>query len=116
LLAIFSLGGGEIIILFPIMLLMSVLPFVALLAGVFFVVRAALDRPPSLTMVFHLGVNGQARGPFAEPILKQMAAAGTLTAASLVWRRGMPNWQAAATVPELAALFPSRSSAPPPLA
>lgn len=74
--------------------------------------------PPAVTLQFHVAVNGQSSGPFADAALKQMVAAGTLTAASLVWRTGMAGWQVASTVPELANLFssvPSPSPTPPPL-
>ena len=69
--------------------------------------------PPPVPAQFHVAVSGQASGPFAEPVLKQMVAAGTLTAASLVWRTGMAGWQAASTVAELAALFTSATPPPP---
>ena len=74
--------------------------------------------PPTVTLQYHVVVNGQSSGPIAEASLKQMVAAGTLIAASLVWRTGMAGWQAASTVPELANLFssgPSPSPTPPPL-
>lgn len=74
--------------------------------------------PPPVPAQFHVAVNGRASGPFTEAVLKQMVAAGTLTAASLVWRHGMAGWQAASTVPELAGLFgsaPSSPSTPPPV-
>ena len=41
-----------------------------------------------------------------------MAAAGTLTKETLVWKDGMANWAAAGQVPEFAQVFPA---APPPL-
>ena len=50
--------------------------------------------PPPVMAQFHVVVNGQQAGPFAEQVLKQMVAAGTFTAASLVWRTGMASWQA----------------------
>jgi membrane protease subunit (stomatin/prohibitin family) len=69
--------------------------------------------PPPITGQFHVVLNSQASGPFAESVLKQMVTAGTLTPASLVWRTGMGTWQAASTVPELAGLFVP--TAPPPV-
>jgi membrane protease subunit (stomatin/prohibitin family) len=71
--------------------------------------------PPPLMALFHVAVSGQASGPFAEPALRQMAAAGTLTAGTLVWRTGMASWQAASSVPELAGLFALAKATPPPL-
>ncbi|MBM3859204.1 MAG: DUF4339 domain-containing protein [Verrucomicrobia bacterium] len=59
--------------------------------------------PPSIH--FHAVSDGKTTGPFAVAVLQQMIAAGTFSAASLVWRQGMAGWQAASTVPELAGLF-----------
>jgi len=71
--------------------------------------------PPPVPAQFHVVVNGQASGPFAEPVLRQMVAARTLTATTLVWRTGMAGWQAASTVPELAVLFAPAAPLPPPM-
>jgi len=69
---------------------------------------------PSATAVqFHIALNGQSVGPFPVPVLQQMIPAGTFNAATLVWRPGLPAWQPAATLPELAALF--SAATPPPL-
>jgi len=54
-------------------------------------------------------VGGQQQGPFGMPQLQQMVAAGQITADTMVWGPGMAAWQAAGTVPALAAFF-----APPP--
>ena len=64
--------------------------------------------PPSVQ--FNLVMDGKTTGPFTVPALLQMLTAGTFNTASLVWRQGMANWQAAGTLPELASLF----AAPPP--
>ena len=57
--------------------------------------------PPIPTVTYHVAVNGQATGPFDMAVLTQMAAAGQLTADSLVWKAGMPAWAQAGTVDEL---------------
>lgn len=83
----------------------------------------AASAPPPLPGApagqFHVAHNGQQLGPFAVAVLQQMVTAGTLTAASLVWRPGLMGWQAAGTVPELAGLFaspmPVAAQTPPPL-
>lgn len=71
--------------------------------------------PPALA--FHVAEAGKLTGPFHGGQLQQMAQAGTLRADSQVWRQGMAGWQAASTVPELAALFtpPASPASPPPL-
>lgn len=71
--------------------------------------------PPALPAAptFFVAVNGQQSGPFQQAVLQQMAANGSLTVATLVWRQGMAAWQPAGSVPELANLF--GAAAPPPL-
>jgi membrane protease subunit (stomatin/prohibitin family) len=75
--------------------------------------------PSALAVQFHVVLNGQQLGPFAVAVLQQMIPAGTLNAASLVWRPGLAGWQPAGTVPELAGLFaspvPVATQTPPPL-
>ena len=61
--------------------------------------------PPIPTVAYHVAVNGQATGPFDLSVLTQMAAAGQLTADSLVWKNGMAQWAKARTVDELKNLF-----------
>lgn len=84
-------------------------------AGQFLTRLPEAGTPPPATGHFHVAVNGQPSGPFAEPVLKQMVAAGTLTAASLVWRAGMASWLAAGSVSELAGLFGPAAHTPPTL-
>ncbi|MDD2634339.1 MAG: SPFH domain-containing protein [Bacteroidales bacterium] len=66
--------------------------------------------PPALT--FFVVVNGQQAGPYDLNTLKQMAAKGSLSKESLIWRDGMPNWTAAGQVPEMTQVF---AAAPPPI-
>ena len=61
--------------------------------------------PPIPAVAYHVAVNGQAIGPFDISVLTQMAAAGQLTADSLVWKNGMAQWVKAGTVDELKNLF-----------
>ena len=68
--------------------------------------------PPIPAAAYHVAVNGQAAGPFDISVLAQMAAAGQLTADSLVWKNGMAQWAKAGTVDELKKLFPAT---PPPI-
>lgn len=66
--------------------------------------------PPQLQLF--VALNGQPAGPFDLPALQQMVQTGQLTRDTLVWKQGMPAWAAAATLPELTALF---GAVPPPL-
>ncbi len=52
---------------------------------------------------------GKQLGPVAADVIRSMLASGTLAAHELVWRDGMPAWQPANSVAELA------PGAPPPL-
>jgi len=66
-------------------------------------VVGAYEPPPLPAVAWYYAVGGERRGPVDQSAL---AAPGTLTAETLVWRHGMTGWTAAGQVPELAALFP----------
>ncbi len=61
---------------------------------------------------FHVAVDGAPMGPFEPAALAEQAAAGRLTADSLVWSPGMAGWAKAGEVAELRPLLADR---PPPL-
>jgi membrane protease subunit (stomatin/prohibitin family) len=67
---------------------------------------------PNATPPVFIAVNGQQVGPLPVAELSARIAAGELTRETLVWREGMPAWAAAASVPDVAALF---GAVPPPL-
>lgn len=69
--------------------------------------------PPIPAATYHIAVNGQATGPFDLATLSQMAAAGTLSGNSLVWKSGMANWTQAGEMPELHDLFGQGTTTPP---
>ncbi|MEM8487912.1 MAG: SPFH domain-containing protein [Bacteroidota bacterium] len=72
------------------------------------------QTPPPIpnAAVFHVALDGKQAGPFDTAKLSELAAAGSLTAGTLVWKPGMANWAKAADVPEVSALL---STQPPPL-
>ena len=79
--------------------------------------QGAMNTPPPIPNVqYHISVNGSQAGPFNMQQLAQMAQGGQLTPQTYVWKQGMPNWEFAGNVPELAALFapPAPGSMPPP--
>lgn len=43
--------------------------------------------------MWHIGLNGQAKGPFTDEQVKGMCEAGLVNAATLVWRAGMSEWK-----------------------
>ena len=62
--------------------------------------------PPSVPAVaYFVAADGNATGPFDLNALKQMVAAGSLVADTLVWKKGMTEWQKAGVVEEIKALF-----------
>lgn len=61
--------------------------------------------PPIPTVLFHVAVNGAAKGPFDMNTLTQMINAGSLTRDTLVWKTGMANWEPAGNVSEFNSLF-----------
>ena len=75
---------------------------------------AAPASPPPLPnqQQFFVAVNGQQTGPFDMNVLSQMAAQGSLTRESMVWKNGMAAWAAAGQVAELSSAF---AAMPPPL-
>ena len=79
--------------------------------------QGGMNTPPPIPNVqYHISVNGSQTGPFNMQQLSQMAQGGQLTPQTYVWKQGMPNWDLAGNVPELATLFapPAPGSMPPP--
>jgi membrane protease subunit (stomatin/prohibitin family) len=72
------------------------------------------DGPPPLpaAVQFFAAIDGKQAGPYTLEQLSQLAAAGTISAQSQVWKKGMSAWAVANTVPELADVF---NNTPPPL-
>ena len=73
---------------------------------------AAVPPPIPGAAAYFLAVGGQRTGPFEMQALASQAAAGTLTAQTLVWTQGMAQWTPAGQVPALAQIF---AGMPPPL-
>ncbi len=71
------------------------------------------QTPPPLPqgVSYFVAVGSQQTGPFDEAALRQKVAGGELTAATLVWKVGLPQWLPAGQVPELANILKSAASA-----
>lgn len=54
---------------------------------------------------YYIGINGQQYGPCDWNKLQQLVQQGQLTQQSYVWKNGMPQWELAGNVAELAPLF-----------
>ncbi len=77
-------------------------------------VQGAMQAPPPLPGVqYMIAVNGVQSGPFNMQQLQQMAQAGQVTTQTYVWKQGMPQWELAGNVAELAPLFAAPT--PPPV-
>ena len=73
------------------------------------------NTPPPLPQIqYSVSINGQTSGPFNWQQLQQMAQSGQLSKQTHVWKQGMPGWELAANVQELAPLFGSAPPPPPP--
>lgn len=68
-------------------------------------IQSNMTPPPLNNVMYHVAVNGQTIGPYDINILFQMAAQGTLTKDTLVWKQGMLNWNKAGSIEELNNLF-----------
>lgn len=61
--------------------------------------------PPIPQVQFNVQLAGQNAGPFGTEQLAALARSGQLVRSTFVWKAGMPGWQAAGEVGELAGLF-----------
>lgn len=73
------------------------------------------NPPPPPLSQFFVSLNGQQAGPFDLNTLKNMIAQNQINKETYVWKQGMPNWIAAAEVPEISALFGAVPPPPPPM-
>jgi hypothetical protein len=56
---------------------------------------AEAPPPPAAAPLWYTAENGAAAGPFEQTALQEIAAARTLTAATLVWTAGQDGWKPA---------------------
>jgi hypothetical protein len=63
-------------------------------------------------MKIYLAIDGKQAGPFVDSELRELISSGKFTRDTLVWKQGMPGWDKAGNVPEVADLF---GAAPPPI-
>jgi len=71
--------------------------------------------PGSVQQVFHIVVDGSARGPYAFDLLKQQVSSGALKPDTLVWSQNMTEWQPANSVAALDKLWGTSAPTPPPI-
>ncbi|MBD3243469.1 MAG: DUF4339 domain-containing protein [Chitinivibrionales bacterium] len=63
-------------------------------------------------MQYYVAQQGKQTGPFDAATVAGMVTSGTVTRETLVWRKGMPAWEAAGKLDDLRSYF---ESVPPPL-
>ncbi|MFK8076284.1 MAG: SPFH domain-containing protein [Granulosicoccus sp.] len=71
--------------------------------------------PGASQSVYHVVVDGEARGPYSVDLLKQQVASGALSADTLVWAPELVQWQAAGTVDALSSVWGDSNPTPPPI-
>lgn len=62
---------------------------------------------------WYVALNNQQLGPYPLETLRQMAAAGTLGPATLVWRSDLPGWRPASSLPAFSDFWPLPVAPPP---
>lgn len=72
----------------------------------------AVPPPLPSQSTFFAAINGEQSGPFTMDTINSMIKQGTLQRSTLLWKQGMPSWQSAENIAEIAALF---AQVPPPL-
>ena len=78
--------------------------------------QGAMNTPPPLPQSqYMIASAGNAMGPFSIPQILQLISQGAFTPATLVWQKGMTQWERADNIPELNQLFsPAGTSTQPP--
>ena len=74
---------------------------------------AAVPPPPPQQAMFYILVNNMQQGPDPMPTLQTLVQQGSLTAQTLVWKAGMPQWLPAHQCPEIAPMFGMATPPPP---
>ena len=72
--------------------------------------------PPMPQAMYHISINGTQSGPYTMQQMQQLVQNGQLNPQTYVWKQGMPGWDVAGNIAELAILFapPAPGSIPPP--
>lgn len=69
--------------------------------------------PPMPNVAWMIAINGQQSGPYNMQQMQQLVSQGQINQQTYVWRQGMPGWEFAGNIPELAQLF--TMATPPPI-
>jgi membrane protease subunit (stomatin/prohibitin family) len=76
--------------------------------------QAPQPAPPPIpcAVAYYVVIDGKQAGPFDKNSMRDLAARSVLTRETLVWKQGLPNWEAAAAQADLQDLW---AAAPPPI-
>jgi S-DNA-T family DNA segregation ATPase FtsK/SpoIIIE len=69
---------------------------------------------PAPAQLFYAVIDGRQAGPFPLAEIARLVNAGSIGKDTLIWRQGLTAWQVAASLPEIAGIFPP--AGPPPSA
>lgn len=71
------------------------------------------DVPPLPVVKYYLAINGKKEGPFTTEQVEQKYNGGEISASTLMWKKGMKNWEALSQVDDFRHLFDE--DCPPPI-
>lgn len=74
--------------------------------------EAAVPPPVPVQAQYFLAIKGKAEGPFGAEQLSRMAANRSFAENTLAWKKGMADWAAVSSLPELLSIL---NSVPPPI-
>ena len=70
------------------------------------------STPPIPMVLYYLAINGSQQGPYNAEQIKQMITMHSVSAETLAWKEGMPNWSPLSSLGEFSVLF---RPVPPPI-
>lgn len=83
---------------------------VGAVAGNIMNANAVIPPPLPQQQTYMIYVNGQQIGGQTQQMVQQLIMQGSLTAETLVWTQGMPNWMPVAQIPVFSSLFAASAS------
>lgn len=75
--------------------------------------KEEVDPPPIPQARYYIAVDGKPMGPYDRNELLGLFRQGKFSRDQLIWKDGMPNWEAAGNVSDLSSIFGAPSGMPP---
>ena len=79
-----------------------------------FIKKDDVIPPPLPVTKYYIAINDKQEGPFVTEELKKLIQSQIVTEESLVWCKGMKNWEKAGSIKSLASIFEERNTSQPP--